>query len=52
VVVTRPPAPQVDVSALIEEALETANAEGVAGQAVTPFVLSYLTSEAAARRWR
>ncbi len=42
VVVTRPPEPQVDVSALIEEALETATAEGVAGQAVTPFVLSYL----------
>ena len=42
VVVARPPDPQVDVSALIEEALREAAAEGVAGQAVTPFVLSYL----------
>jgi pseudouridine-5'-phosphate glycosidase len=42
IVVARPPDPQVDVSALIEEALREATAEGVAGQAVTPYVLSYL----------
>ena len=41
-VVTRPPEPQVDVSELIEEALRKAAAEGVEGQAVTPYVLSYL----------
>jgi pseudouridine-5'-phosphate glycosidase len=42
IVVARPPEPQVDVSALIEEALREATANGVEGQAVTPYVLSYL----------
>ena len=42
IVVARPPEPQVDVSALIEEALREATANGVVGQAVTPYVLSYL----------
>ena len=41
-VVARPPEPQVDVSELIEEALRKAAAEGIEGQAVTPYVLSYL----------
>jgi pseudouridylate synthase len=42
VVVTRPPEPQVDVSELIEDALRQASAEGIQGQAVTPYVLSYV----------
>jgi pseudouridylate synthase len=42
IVVTRPPEPQVDVSELIEDALRQATAEGIQGQAVTPYVLSYL----------
>ncbi len=41
-VVTRPPEPHTDVSALVEEALQVAAAEGVEGQAITPYVLSYL----------
>jgi pseudouridine-5'-phosphate glycosidase len=42
VVVGRPPRPEVDVSELIEEALAEATAQGIEGQAVTPFVLSHL----------
>ncbi len=39
----RPPRESLDsVEPLIEEALASAQAEGVAGQAVTPFVLSFL----------
>jgi pseudouridine-5'-phosphate glycosidase len=39
----RPPRDSLDdVEPLIEEALARATAEGVAGQAVTPFVLSFL----------
>jgi pseudouridine-5'-phosphate glycosidase len=42
----RPPdEPLDDVEPLIEAALRAADAEGVAGQAVTPFVLSYLHRE-------
>jgi pseudouridine-5'-phosphate glycosidase len=41
-VVARPPQPEVDVSTLIEEALTEAASQGVDGQAMTPFVLSYL----------
>jgi pseudouridylate synthase len=41
-VVARPPDPQVDVSELIEEALSQATTDGIEGQAVTPYVLSYL----------
>jgi pseudouridine-5'-phosphate glycosidase len=42
IVVARPPDSEVDVSELIEDALSRAAAEGVRGQAVTPYVLSYL----------
>ncbi|HEU0304745.1 MAG TPA: pseudouridine-5'-phosphate glycosidase [Gaiellaceae bacterium] len=42
VVVARPPEPQVEVSELIEAALREATAQGIEGQAVTPFVLSLL----------
>ena len=42
----RPPdVPLDDVEPLIEEALRAAGDEGVSGQAVTPFVLSYLHRE-------
>jgi pseudouridylate synthase len=49
VVVARPPEPQVDVSALIEEALGEAAAQGIDGQDVTPFVLSSLHERSAGR---
>jgi pseudouridylate synthase len=42
VLVARPPDTSIDVDDLIEEALEEAEREGVAGPAVTPFVLSRL----------
>jgi pseudouridylate synthase len=42
VLVARPPDTSIDVDNLIEEALEEAEREGIAGQAVTPFVLSRL----------
>ena len=46
----RPPdEPLDDVEPLIERALRAARAEGVAGQAVTPFVLSYLHRESGGR---
>jgi pseudouridylate synthase len=46
----RPPdEPLEDVEPLIEDALRAAEAEGVAGQAVTPFVLSYLHRESGGR---
>ena len=46
----RPPADSLDdVEPLIEEALAAAAAEGVHGQAVTPFVLSYLHRESGGR---
>ncbi len=49
----RPPdEPLDDVEPLIERALEAAHAEGVAGQAVTPFVLSYLHRESGGRTQR
>ena len=38
----RPPDESLDVERLVEEALETARERGIAGQAVTPFVLSFL----------
>lgn len=47
VVVTRPPEPEVDVTALIEDALDRAQAERVEGQAVTPYVLAYLHEHSA-----
>lgn len=49
IVVARPPDPQVDVSAMIEEALAAAEAGGVTGQAVTPFVLSFLHERSGGR---
>jgi len=49
VVVARPPDPEVDVSALIEEALEEAGSQGISGQAVTPFVLGRLHEHSAGR---
>jgi pseudouridylate synthase len=49
-VVGRPPdEPLEDVEPLIEAALAAAGAEGVSGQAVTPFVLSYLHRESGGR---
>jgi pseudouridine-5'-phosphate glycosidase len=46
----RPPdEPLDDVEPLIEQALAAAHAEGVSGQAVTPFVLSYLHRESGGR---
>ena len=49
----RPPTDSLDdVEPLIEEALERAAAEGVHGQGVTPFVLSYLHRESGGRTLR
>jgi pseudouridylate synthase len=46
----RPPdVPLEDVEPLIENALRAARSEGIAGQAVTPFVLSYLHRESGGR---
>jgi pseudouridine-5'-phosphate glycosidase len=46
----RPPdEPLEDVEPLIEQALRAAKSEGVSGQAVTPFVLSYLHGESGGR---
>jgi pseudouridylate synthase len=51
--VGRPPdEPLDDVEPLIEQALQAARDEGVAGQAVTPFVLSYLHRESGGRTLR
>ncbi len=48
--VGRPPDESLDdVEPLIEQALAAADAEGVRGQAVTPFVLSYLHRESGGR---
>ena len=49
----RPPdEPLEDIEPLIEQALEAAREEGVAGQAVTPFVLAYLHRESGGRTLR
>ena len=49
----RPPdEPLDDVEPLIEQALRAARAGGVGGQAVTPFVLSYLHRESGGRTLR
>jgi pseudouridylate synthase len=49
----RPPdEPLDDVEPLIEQALLAARAEGVSGQAVTPFVLAYLHRESGGRTER
>jgi len=51
--VGRPPdEPLDDVEPLIEQALRAAHDEGVSGQAVTPFVLSYLHRESGGRTQR
>lgn len=42
ILVGRPPTESLDVAPLIEEAVATAERNGVSGQAVTPFVLAYL----------
>ena len=42
IVLARPPDESLDVEALIEEGLAEAATRGIRGQAVTPFVLSYL----------
>jgi pseudouridine-5'-phosphate glycosidase len=42
IVLTRPPDESIDVEPLIEEGLAEAKLRGIRGQAVTPFVLSYL----------
>jgi pseudouridine-5'-phosphate glycosidase len=47
VVVLRPPAPELDVTALVEDAVTRAREEGVEGQAVTPYVLAYLHEHSA-----
>lgn len=49
----RPPdEPLDDIEPLIEQALHAAREEGIAGQAVTPFVLSYLHRESGGRTER
>ena len=47
-----PDEPLDDVEPLIDEALRAARARGIAGQAVTPFVLSYLHRESGGRTER
>jgi pseudouridine-5'-phosphate glycosidase len=42
IVLARPPDESLDVEPLIEEGLAEANQRGIRGQALTPFVLSYL----------
>jgi pseudouridine-5'-phosphate glycosidase len=42
IVLARPPAESIDVEPLIEEGLGEASERGIRGQAITPFVLSYL----------
>jgi pseudouridylate synthase len=48
-VLANPPADPIDVEPLIERALAAAEAEGVTGQAVTPFVLDRLHRESGGR---
>jgi len=47
--VGRPPDESLDVEPLIQQALAAADDQGVHGQAVTPFVLSYLHRESGGR---
>jgi pseudouridine-5'-phosphate glycosidase len=42
ILLARPPDGSLDVEPLIEEGIQEAAARGIRGQAVTPFVLSYL----------
>jgi pseudouridine-5'-phosphate glycosidase len=48
-VVGRPPEESLDVEPLIKQALAAADERGVRGQAVTPFVLTYLHRESGGR---
>lgn len=48
-VLANPPAEPIDVEPLIEAAVAAAEAEGVTGQRVTPFVLDYLHRESGGR---
>jgi pseudouridine-5'-phosphate glycosidase len=51
--VGRPPdEPLEDIDPLIDEALAEAHAQGIGGQAVTPYVLSYLHRESGGRTQR
>jgi pseudouridine-5'-phosphate glycosidase len=51
--VGRPPdEPLEDIDPLIDEALAEAHAQGISGQAVTPYVLSYLHRESGGRTQR
>jgi pseudouridylate synthase len=53
VLVGRPPdEPLDDVEPLIDQALQAARADGISGQAVTPYVLSYLHRESGGRTLR
>ena len=50
VVLARPPDESLDdIEPLIEEALQAADAAGISGQAVTPFILSYLHEHSGGR---
>jgi len=50
IVVARPPVDGLDdVEPLVEEAVRAADARGVAGQALTPFVLAYLNERSGGR---
>jgi pseudouridine-5'-phosphate glycosidase len=49
IVLTRPPDESIDVEPLIEEGLAEAKQRGIRGQAVTPFVLSYLHEKSGGR---
>ena len=49
VVVARSPNPEIDVTALIEDALTKSEADGIEGQAVTPYVLAYLHEHSGGR---
>jgi pseudouridine-5'-phosphate glycosidase len=49
IVLTRPPDESIDVEPLIDEGLAEAKQRGIRGQAVTPFVLSYLHERSGGR---
>jgi pseudouridine-5'-phosphate glycosidase len=49
IVLTRPPDESIDVEPLIEEGLAESKQRGIRGQAVTPFVLSYLHEKSGGR---
>ena len=49
ILLARPPNESLDVEELIDEALGEAKSRGVRGQAVTPFVLSYLHEKSGGR---